>query len=134
MTKKIEAIVRPEKLDEVKAALSEIGIVGLNVLPVRGRGRGSGIRLRWRTGSYNVDLLPRVQINIVLSDHNVETTVETIRKAAYTGEKGDGMIFVLPVEEVVRISTGETGKEALSYQGDIDARRKTAVPVGNGMK
>jgi len=124
MTKKIEAIIREEKLSAVKAALSEAGIVGLTVLPVRGRGRGSGMKLQWRTGTYVVDLLPRVQINIVLSDDNVEPTVTAIKDAAYTGEKGDGMIFVYPVEDVIRISTGERGREAITYQGDIDTRKK----------
>ena len=123
MTKKIEAIIRPEKLNPVKRALSEIGIVGMNVQEVKGRGRGSGLQLQWRSGTYVVDLLPRLQINIVLSDENVDATVEAIRKAAYTGEKGDGMIFVLPVENVIRISTNEQGREAISYQGDIDTRK-----------
>jgi nitrogen regulatory protein P-II len=90
MTKKIEAIIRQEKLNTVIKELSNIGIVGLTVLDVRGRGRGSGIQLRWRTGTYNVDLLPRVQINIVLSDDNVQATVDAIQRAAHTGEKGDG--------------------------------------------
>ncbi len=125
MTKKIEAVIRPEKLHSVKSALSGIGIVGLTVTEVKGRGRGSGLQLQWRTGKYVVDLLPRVMISIVLSDHNVDATVEAIRKAAHTGEKGDGMIFVYPVENVIRISTGEEGSDALSYQGDIDTRRKT---------
>jgi nitrogen regulatory protein P-II 1 len=125
MTKKIEAIIRPEKLNVVKRALSDIGIVGMNVQEVKGRGRGSGMQLQWRTGTYVVDLLPRLQINIVLSDENVDATVDAIQKAAHTGDKGDGMIFIYPVENVIRISTGEQGREALSYQGDIDVRKKT---------
>jgi nitrogen regulatory protein PII len=124
MTKKIEAIIREEKLQAVKRALSEIGIVGMTVMEVRGRGRGSGLQLQWRTGTYQVDLLPRKQINIVLSDENVEATVEAIKRAAHTGEKGDGMIFIYPVENVIRISTGEEGRAAISYQGDIDTRKK----------
>lgn len=123
MTKKIEAFIREEKLSDVKEALREIGIVGMNVIEVLGHGRGGGITLVGRSGTYQVDLLPRVQINIVLSDHNVEKTVETIRKAAYTGEKGDGIIFIYPVEEVIRIRTNERGREALMYENDIDARR-----------
>ena len=123
MTKKIEAIIREEKLHAVKNALSEIGIVGMTVQDVKGRGRGSGMQLQWRTGKYNVDLLPRMLISIVLSDDNVDTTVEAIKKAAYTGEKGDGMIFIYPVENVIRISSGEEGREAISYQGDIDTRK-----------
>lgn len=124
MTKKIEAIIRKEKLQAVKKALSDIGIIGLTVQDVVGRGRGSGLQLQWRTGTYVVDLLPRKQINIVLSDENVDATVAAIKEAAYTGEKGDGVIFISPVDEVIRISSGEVGKEALSYQGDIDTRKK----------
>ena len=123
MTKKIEAIIREEKLNAVKKALSEIGIVGMNIIQVRGRGRGAGMQLQWRTGTYNVELLPRIQLNIVLSDENVDTTIETIKKAAYTGDKGDGMIFVYPVERVVRISSNEVDHDALMYQGDIDSRK-----------
>ncbi|MFQ3567289.1 MAG: P-II family nitrogen regulator [Aggregatilineales bacterium] len=124
MTKKIEAIIREEKFQAVKRALSEIGIIGMTVMEVRGRGRGSGLQLQWRTGTYQVDLLPRKQINIILSDENVDATVEAIKQAAYTGEKGDGMIFIYPVENVIRISTGEEGRAAISYQGDIDTRKK----------
>ena len=123
MTKKIEAIIRPEKLNAVKRSLTSIGIVGMNVHEVKGRGRGVGMQMQWRTGTYVVDLLPRVQINIVLSDENVDSTVEAIRQAAHTGDKGDGMIFIYPVENVIRISTGEEGREAISYQGDIDSRK-----------
>ncbi len=124
MTKKVEAILREEKLTPVKQALTDIGIVGMTVSQVRGRGRGSGIQMQWRTGTYTVDLLPRVLITIVLSDENVEATIDAIKKAAYTGEKGDGVIFVSPVENVIRISTGEEGREAITYQGDIDTRKK----------
>ena len=122
MTKTIEAIVRRDKLNDVKQALRDIGIVGLDVSGVRGHGRQGGIALAGRTGTYLVDLLPKVQINVVLSDHNVETTISTIQKAARTGDEGDGIIFIYPVEEVVRIRTGERGRQALSYQGDIDTR------------
>lgn len=123
MTKKIEAIIREEKLHNVKNALSAIGIVGMTVIDVKGRGRGNGMQLQWRTGKYNVDLLPRVMVSIVLSDDNVDATVEAIKQAAYTGEKGDGVIFISPVENVIRISTGEEGRQAISYQGDIDTRK-----------
>ncbi len=123
MTKKIEAFIREEKLDDVKNALKEIGIVGMNVIEVRGHGRQGGITLAGRTGSYQVDLLPRLQVNIILSDHNLEKTIDTICKAAMTGNIGDGLIFVYPVEEVIRIRTGERGHEALSYPDDIDERR-----------
>jgi nitrogen regulatory protein P-II 1 len=121
--KKIEAIIRPDKLDAVKDALSAIGIVGLNVVDVKGRGRGAGIELQWRTGTYVVDMVPHVQLNVVLSDANVDATIKAIKDAAHSGDKGDGIIFVLPVENVIRISTGETGAEAISYQGDIDTRK-----------
>jgi nitrogen regulatory protein P-II 1 len=124
MTKKIEAIIRKERLGAVKTALSEIGIIGLNIQEVRGRGRGSGMKLQWRTGTYLVDLLPKLQINIVLSDDNVEAAITAIVGAAKTGEKGDGVIFILPVEDVIRISSGERGRQAITYQGDIDAKRK----------
>lgn len=122
MTKKIEAIFREERLNDVKAALAKIGIVGMNVVEVRGHGRQGGIVLAGRTGSYKVDLLPRVQLNIVLSDHNVDPTIEAICEAAQTGEIGDGLIFVFPVEEVIRIRTGERNRDALMYEGDIDSR------------
>ena len=123
MTKKIEAIIREEKLNDVKQALREIGIVGMNVIEVRGHGRQGGIELAARTGTYYVDMLSKIQLNIVLSDHNVDKTVETIIKAARTGQTGDGLIFVTPVDQVYRIRTGERDKEAISYEGDIDTRR-----------
>jgi nitrogen regulatory protein P-II 1 len=123
MTKKIEAIIREEKLNTVKTALSAIGIVGMTIAKVKGRGRGAGIQLQWRTGVYTVDLLPRVLLTIVLSDDNVDATVDAIKKAAHTGDKGDGVIFVSPIENVIRISTGEEGREAITYQGDIDTRK-----------
>ena len=122
MTKKIEAIFREEKLPAVKEALAQIGIVGMNVMEVRGHGRQGGIELAGRIGTYKVDLLPRVQLNIILSDHNVEKTIETIQQAARTGNIGDGIIFVYPVEEVIRIRNGERGHDALVYEGDIDTR------------
>ncbi len=123
MTKKIEAIIREEKLNDVKDALREIGIIGMNVYEVRGHGRQGGITLAGRIGTYQIDMLPRLQLNIILSDHNVEKTIETIRRAASTGRQGDGVIFIYPVDEVIRIRTGERGKEALTYEGDIDDRQ-----------
>lgn len=122
MAKKIEAIIREEKLEDVKSALHEIGIVGMNVFEICGHGRQGGITLAGRTGTYQVDMLPKMQLNIVLSDHNVEKTIATIREAASTGEPGDGIVFVYPVEDVIRIRTGERGREALHYEGDIDTR------------
>jgi nitrogen regulatory protein P-II 1 len=124
MFKKIEAIIREEKLSDVKEALQKIGIVGLNVAEIRGHGRQGGIELSGRSGTYKVDLLPRIQINIILSDHNVEKTINTILEAARTDNIGDGIIFVYPVEDVIRIRTGERGREALTYEGDIDSRRE----------
>jgi nitrogen regulatory protein P-II 1 len=122
MTKKIEAIVREEKFSDVKQALRELGIMGMNITEVRGHGRQGGITLLGRAGPYQADMLPKVQFNIVLSDRNVERTVETIQQAAYTGQEGDGIIFIYPVEEVIRIRTGERGGSALAYTGDIDTR------------
>jgi nitrogen regulatory protein P-II 1 len=129
MTKKIEAIIQEDKLQDVKDALRQIGIIGMNVTECRGHGRQGGITLAGRTGTYQVDLLPRIQFNIVLSDHNVEKTIETIIKAARTGREGDGIIFVLPVDDVVRIRTGERGHDALMYPGDIDEQRAAQEEV-----
>jgi nitrogen regulatory protein P-II 1 len=124
MSKKIEAIIREEALDAVKDALRDLGIVGLNVFEIRGHGRQGGVDMSWRGTSYKMDLLPKLQLNIILSDNNVEKTVEVIVKAARTGKEGDGIIFVSPVEDVIRIRTGERGHEALMYPNDIDARRQ----------
>ncbi len=132
MTKKIEAIFREERLPDVKEALAKIGIVGLNVFEVRGHGRQGGVLLNGRNGPYRVDMLPRIQLNIILSDHNVEPTIAAISQAAQTGEIGDGLIFVYPVDEVIRIRTGERAGAALHYEGDIDSRAAvdpTAAPA-----
>jgi nitrogen regulatory protein P-II 1 len=123
MTKKIEAIIREEALDAVKDALKSIGIVGMNIHEVRGHGRQGGIELSWRGTSYRMDLIPKMQLNIILSDHNVERTVDTIIQAARTGKEGDGIIFIYPVDDVVRIRTGERGHDALMYPDDIDTRK-----------
>jgi nitrogen regulatory protein P-II 1 len=122
MTKKIEAILREEQLGDVKEALRKIGIVGMNVSEVRGHGRQGGIVLNGRSGPYQIDMLPRLQLNIVLSDHNVDKTVETIVNAARSGNIGDGLIFIYPVDDVIRIRTGERGHDALMYENDIDTR------------
>lgn len=127
MTMKIEAIIREERLPDVKEALRQIGIVGMNVFEVHGHGRQGGITLTGRAGSYQIDMLPRLQLNIILSDHNVEKTIQTICDAAKTGNIGDGLIFVYPVADVIRIRTGQRGREALSYEGDIDEMRQ-AMP------
>ena len=123
MLKKIEAIIREDKVNDVKDALSEIGIVGLNIFEIRGHGRQGGIKLAGRSGTYMVDMLPKIQVNIVLSDHNLEATIEAILHSAYTGEQGDGLIFVYPVEEVISIRTRERSQEAMIYPGDIDERK-----------
>lgn len=124
--KKIEAIIREDKLNDVKDALYKVGIIGMNVVEVRGHGRDGGIELVGRTGTYRIDLLPKIQINIVLSDHNVQRTIDTICEAAHTGSTGDGIIFVYPVDDVVRIRTGERGQSALQYPNDIDVRKAQA--------
>ena len=122
MFRKIEAIIRSEALESVKVALREIGIVGMNVCEVQGHGREGGITLTGRHGTYQIDMLPRLQLNIVLSEHNLEKTIAAISKAAATGAQGDGLIFVYPVEEVIRIRSGERGLQALIYEGDIDTK------------
>ena len=121
--KKIEAIIREDALQRVKDGLREIGIQGLNMFEVRGHGRQGGVDHDWKGNGSRMDLLPKVQINIILSDHNVDKTVQAIVKASRTGQAGDGIIFVYPVENVIRIRTGEQGSEALMYPDDIDARR-----------
>lgn len=132
MLKKIEAIIRESKVNDVKDALNEIGIMGLNMFEIRGRGRQGGIQLTGRSGTYQVDMLTKIQINIVLSERNLEETIKTIVKAAYTGEPGDGLIFVSSVDEVIRVRTGERSQKAMAYPGDIDDKkkeRKVADPV-----
>jgi nitrogen regulatory protein P-II 1 len=124
MLKKIEAIIREDKANDVKEALEKIGIVGLNMFEIRGHGRQGGIQLLGRAGAYQVDMLTKIQINIVLSDRNLEETIETILDAAYTGEPGDGLLFVYPVDEVIRVRTRERGQDAVMYPGDIDERKK----------
>jgi nitrogen regulatory protein P-II 1 len=125
MFRKIEAIIREEALDAVREALAGIGIVGMNVFEIRGHGRLSSQEHSWRYTYLHKDMLPKIQLNIILSTHNVERTVEAIMQAARTGKEGDGIIFISPVEDVVRLRTGERGRDALSYPGDIDARRNS---------
>ena len=111
--KKIEAIIKPFKLDEVREALSDIGVSGLTVTEVKGFGRQKGHTELYRGAEYVVDFLPKVKIEIVIADDLVDTAIDSIIKAAQTGKIGDGKIFVMPVEQVVRIRTGETGDAAL---------------------
>ncbi len=127
MLKKIEAIIREDKLNDVKEALKEMGIVGLNLFEIRGHGRQGGISLTGRSGSYRVDLLPKIQVNVILSERNLEETIDTIQRAAYTGQAGDGMIFVYAVEEAIRIRTRERGHDAVMYPGDIDERKESTA-------
>ncbi|MBP9712377.1 MAG: P-II family nitrogen regulator [Sterolibacterium sp.] len=111
--KKIEAIIKPFKLDEVREALSEIGISGLTVTEVKGFGRQKGHTELYRGAEYVVDFLPKIKIEIVISNDTVEPAIEAIIKAAHTGKIGDGKIFVTPVEQVIRIRTGETNEAAI---------------------
>ncbi len=111
--KKIEAIVRPEKLDDVRKALEEKSIFGMTVEEVQGRGRQKGICLQWRAGEYCVDFLPKLKLDIIVDDKDLEVAIATITKAAKTGANGDGKLFIYPVEDVIRVSSGERGKEAI---------------------
>ncbi len=111
--KKVEAIIKPFKLDDVKEALTEIGVIGMTVMEVRGFGRQKGHTELYRGSEYTIDFLPKVKVEIVVPDHLVGKVVETIVAAAKTGSIGDGKVFVLPVEEAVRIRTGERGEEAI---------------------
>jgi nitrogen regulatory protein P-II 1 len=111
--KKIEAVIKPFKLEEVKEALTEIGVEGLTVSEVKGFGRQKGHTEIYRGSEYTVDFLPKVKIEIVLADALIDKAVETIIKAAKTGKIGDGKIFILPVEEAIRIRTEEKGEKAV---------------------
>ena len=111
--KKVEAIIKPFKLDEVKEALSSIGVQGITVSEVKGFGRQKGHTELYRGAEYVVDFLPKVKLDIIVSDELVPQVVEAIQRAAKTGRIGDGKIFVLPIEDVVRIRTGERGGDAI---------------------
>jgi len=111
--KKIEAIIKPFKLDDVKEALQQVGIAGITVTEARGFGRQKGHTELYRGAEYVVDFLPKVKIEVILADAAVDSVVEAIRKAAQTGRIGDGKIFVSNIEGVVRIRTGETGADAI---------------------
>jgi nitrogen regulatory protein P-II 1 len=111
--KKIEAIIREEKLNAVKAALEEHSYYGMTVSEVSGRGKQKGIPLQWRVGEYRVDLLPKIKIELVVLDEDVSTAIDAIVRNARTGETGDGKIFILPVEGVVRVRTGDRNEEAI---------------------
>ncbi len=111
--KKIEAVIREEKLDSVKHALEEKGFAGLTVTAVSGRGQQKGLVLQWRVGDYRIDLLPKTKVEIVVEDSEAQAVIDVLSDSARTGEIGDGMIFVTPVEQARRIRTGETDAEAL---------------------
>ncbi len=111
--KQIVAVIKPFKLDDVREALSDVGVNGLTVTEVKGFGRQKGHTELYRGAEYVVDFLPKVKIETVVSDDILERAIEGIRKAAYTGKIGDGKIFVYDVEQVIRIRTGETGEDAV---------------------
>lgn len=111
--KKIEAIIKPFKLDEVKEALNETGIQGMTITEVKGYGRQKGHKEIYRGAEYIVDFIPKIKIEVVADDADIDRIVDKIREAALTGKLGDGKIFVLPMEEVIRVRTGEKGREAI---------------------
>ena len=111
--KKIEAVIRHFKLEEVKDALTEIGVQGMTVSEVRGFGRQKGHKEQYRGSEYSVDFLPKVKMDVVISDDQAGLVVETLIRVARTGQMGDGKIFITDLEEMVRIRTGEIGSEAL---------------------
>src|SRR5213595_9320 len=111
--KKIEAIIKPFKLDEVKEALQEVGVQGITVVEARGFGRQKGHTELYRGAEYVVDFLPKVKIEVIVPDERLEAAIDAVQKAARTGRIGDGKIFVFDVEQVIRIRTGETGADAI---------------------
>ena len=111
--KKIEAIIREERLDTVKEALEESSYFGMTVSEVSGRGKQKGIPLQWRAGEYRVDSLPKLKLELVVLDEDVSVAIDAIMRNARTGETGDGKIFILPVENVVRIRTGDKDENAI---------------------
>ena len=111
--KKIEAIIREEKLEAVKKCLEDVGYMGITITEVTGRGHQKGLVLQWRAGEYRVDLLPKLKVEVVVLDEDVSKVAASIITAARTGEMGDGKIFIMPVENVIRIRTGEDGINAV---------------------
>ncbi len=128
MLKKVEAYIRLEKLTEVRSALVEVGVPAIDTVEVKGLGRQTGIRLAGRQSSYTVDTLPRLRLTVVVDEDDVAQIVETVREAAATGTQGDGAIYICPVENLVRISTGEEGQDVLVYEGDIDIQGVLSPP------
>lgn len=111
--KKIEAIIREEKLEEVKQALKDVSYFGITVSEVAGHGRQGGLTLQWRVGDYQVNLLPKIKIEVIILDEDLGEVLAAIKNAARTGTMGDGKIFVYPVENAMRIRTGELGSDAI---------------------
>ncbi|HTX99436.1 MAG TPA: P-II family nitrogen regulator [Bacteroidota bacterium] len=111
--KKIEAIIRPFRIDDVREALAEIGVKGMTLTEVKGYGRQKGHTELYRGSEYQIDFLPKLKLEVVVPDAQVDKVVETVVKAAKTGQVGDGKIFIYPVEDAVRVRTGESGEEAL---------------------
>ncbi len=111
--KKIEAMIRPEKIDEVKSSLEGIGVIGMTSYEIKGRGQQKGLEFVNRAGKFRVDMLSKMKLELIVDDKDVQQIVETICKVARTGEIGDGKIFVIPMENVIRIRTGEEGPAAL---------------------
>jgi nitrogen regulatory protein P-II 1 len=111
--KKIEAIIREEKLYAVRKALQDSGYYGMTISEVSGHGREGGLTLQWRVGEYKVEFLPKIKVELVVLDEDVPKTLHAITHVARTGEKGDGKIFVLPVEDAVRVRTGDAGENAI---------------------
>ena len=111
--KKIEAIIKPFKTDEVREALSQVGVTGLTLTEVKGFGRQKGHTELYRGAEYVVDFLPKIKLEVIVTDDNLGPAIDAIIKAAHTGRIGDGKIFVMPVEQVIRIRTGETGEHAI---------------------
>jgi len=111
--KMIFAVIRPHRLQDVKDALADIGVVGMTVIDVRGAGRQKGQVERYRGSEYSIDLLAKVKIEVAVLDHQCEEVVQAICRAAYTGEIGDGKIFVLPLEDSIRVRTSERGEDSL---------------------
>ncbi|MFH1215692.1 MAG: P-II family nitrogen regulator [Pseudomonadota bacterium] len=111
--KKIEAIIKPFKLDDVKEALNQLGIKGMTLTEVKGYGRQKGHKEIYRGAEYVVDFIPKIKLELIVKTEQVDEIIEVIRNAALTGKIGDGKIFVLPVEQVIRVRTGEMGEEAI---------------------
>lgn len=111
--KKIEAIIRTEKLDEIRIALEAAGFIGMTVSEVKGRGAQKGITLEWRAGEYRVEFLPKLKLELVVDAFDAERAVKTIEEAGKTGRAGDGKIFVYTVDNIIRVRTGERGRKAL---------------------